>query len=73
MINYFNQHPQIFLYEDEIHFFDSYQYLKGKEYYENIFKKKMPKNKNSLEKKHHHIVLFHYVPPEFKKCIPPSK
>ena len=73
MINYFNQHPQIFLYEDEIHFFDSYQYLKGKEYYENIFKKKMPKNKKFIGEKTPSYCFIPLCVPRIQKMYPTIK
>lgn len=43
MIEYFNQHPEIYCYPDEIHFFDTTKYFKGKKYYENFFNKKTNK------------------------------
>ena len=37
LISYFNQHPDIFMYPEEIHFFDI-EYHKGIKYYESKFK-----------------------------------
>jgi hypothetical protein len=51
IIEYFNQHPDIYMFHNEIHFFDTTKYLKGKKYYESLFKKKYIKNKKYIGEK----------------------
>ena len=53
MIDYFNQHPQIFMVEDEVHFFSEKKNFNNKniEYYENYLNKKNYKNKKFIGEK----------------------
>ena len=59
MIDYFNQHPQIFMVEDEVHFFSENLIIKILNIMK-LFKEKNYKNKKFIMKKHHHIVLYYF-------------